>query len=156
MSEILDVSDVLPNHIILIRNAIKTMMVAEPMLKDIKGWHNVIASERGFGFPYGYVIFKQRNPIKEKHDIASFEYAYQFQIGIVVEFNSTNDNVIDDKALDLINLVESVLTKNGTLLGTADLDYFEKQLINEDLGFLPNKRHLALRVNYTNSVANET
>lgn len=154
--DILADDDILTNHIILMRNAIKKILTEEPRLSDVRGWHNTISSERGWAKPYGYVLFKIRNPLKDRHDIVEFNYSYQIQVGIVIELLANDEDAIDDKALILINLVESALTKNGDLLGTADLDYFEKQLVNEDLGFLPNHRHLALRVNYTNGVLNET
>ena len=102
--------DVLPNHEKIIRNAIKEILTNEPRLKDLRGWHNV-PTGTDFNAPYGYVMFNTRIPIPNDHDIGFWQYRYNFQIGVVTEFKSTDEDALDDLALDYINLIESALQK---------------------------------------------
>jgi len=144
-------ADVLPNHIKLIRNALKKTLKSEARLQDIKAWHNVIKGA-DFKTPYGYVIFVSRLPIDGQHSTGFWEYRYNFQIGVVTELISTEEDATDDKALDLINLVESSIQKQEKVLGTTDLFMYPKTIDNQDYGFLPNVRHLSLKIGFTQEV----
>jgi len=143
-------AQVVPNNAKLIRNALKQVLKDEPKLGDVKGWHNTLLSNKARLKPYGYVKFVQRIPIPKHTDIHSFNYGYQFQVGIIAELIGNEDD-IDDLTLDLINLVESSILVNKRLLDTVDLYNYE-MTEGEDpdiVKYMPNHRHLWLKVTFT-------
>jgi len=144
-------ADVLPNHVKLIRNALKKLLKSEARLQTIKQWHNVIRSPN-FKTPYGYVIFLSRIPIEDQHSTGFWQYRYNFQVGVVTELIAGDEDAVDDSALDLINLVESAIQKQERVLLTTDLFMYAKMMENQDYGFLPNVRHLSLKIGFTQEV----
>lgn len=142
-------SDLLVNNEKLIRDAILDILKKQKLLKDVKAYYTNLIPDDARPKPYIYCFFVGRRPNTNANDIYQFNYIYDFRVGVVVELNTKDDKELEDKALDLINTVESAITANPRILDKVDLYFYEKQMQNQDLSFLPNHRHYFLQIPYT-------
>jgi len=146
---------VLPERAKIIRNQIKKILREEPKIQEqkIKAFHNTISSARSWGKPYIYVMWINRIENEENSDSANFEYLYQFQVGIVVQLRTFDEDKMEDYGLEVLNLCESALSVNPGLDNiTAKFLYSheaEKDLSNT---FDSSIIHMFFRVEYTADV----
>lgn len=144
----------LPEREIQIRDAIKDVIRGQGFLKtwNIKKIHNAKLSSRGWSKPYIYVMFRTRTHREEETDIANFAYGYNFDIGIVVDLKSQDEDRAENYLLRIMTLVESALSVNQKLLNNVILDHYSHEVERDDSGFIQGTKHIVLRVQYTQDV----
>jgi len=144
----------LPQRETQIRNAIKDVIRGQEFLKtwNVKKIHNAKMSSRGWSKPYIYVMFRGRTHREEETDIANFAYGYLFDIGIVSDLKSQDEDRVEDYLMNLMTLVESALSVNQKLLNNVILDHYSHEVERDDSGFTQGTKHIVLRVQYTQDV----
>lgn len=119
----------------------------------MKKFHNTITSARARGKPYIYVMWINRIVNEENSDSANFEYEYQFQIGIITQLKTFDEDKMEDYGLNLLNLCESSLSVNPGLDNTTAKFHYshdaERDLSNT---FASDIVHMFFRVAYTADV----
>jgi len=147
-------SNALPERETQIRDAIKDVIRGQGWLKDwnIKKIHNAKLSSRGWSKPYIYVMFRARVHRPDETDIANFAYGYIFDIGIVADLKSQDEDRAEDYLLNLMTLVESSLSINKNLLGNTVLFHYAHDIDRDDSGFTDATKHIVIKVEYTQDV----
>ena len=144
----------LPTREIDIRNAIKKVINEQQEIKklQINKIHNEKTSSRGWNRPYIYVKFVSRTHRDDETDIANFSYGYLFDIGVVSNLKSLDEDNVDDYLLNIMTIVESALSVNKTLLSNTILFHYAHETIRDDSGFTDETKHMVIRVEYTQEV----
>jgi len=151
----LTTATILPERAKIIRDQIKKILSEEPQIKEagVKKFHNTATSARSRAKPYIYVMWINRIVNDDNSDSANFEYEYQFQVGIVTQLRTFDEDKMEDYGLNLLNLCESALSINPGLDNiTAKFLYShdaEKDLSNT---FDSSIIHMFFRVGYTADV----
>ena len=148
------IANELPEREIQIRDAIKDVIRGQGWLKSwgIKKIHNAKLSSRGWSKPYIYVMFVGRTHNEENTDIANFEYGYIFDVGVVADLKSQDEDRAENYLLRIMNQVESSLSVNKQLLGKVALFHYAHEMNRDDTGMTDATKHAVLRVEYTADV----
>lgn len=144
----------LPEREIQIRDAIKGVLENEPrLMRDfkIKKIHNTKMSQRAWQMPYLYVMFIGRT-LGEHTDIANFEYVYHFDVGIVMQLHTRDEDKQENQLLKLLTLTESVLSVNKGLKANLPLFHYPHDVVRDDTGFTNDVIHMKMTINYTQDV----
>lgn len=143
-------SNILPDREIKIRDAIKRILREQPMLKDenIKGIHNTMSSSRGWAKPYLYVMYRGRRHVEEETDTANFAYEYLFDIGVVSQLKSMDEDKTEDRLLNILRVAESALSVNEGLLDNTVRFHYAHEIERDDSNFIEGTNHAVIRVEY--------